>query len=437
MKLHCFSFGAALRARPCSLKSSKCCLGGYIFAQDGYIEIRNPASGEMTNTIIQVQSKATEHEFESVTSNSFAYRCTPRDLEYWLGGNAPVILICSRPKTEEAYWVSVKGYFKDAATRKGCRITFDKSRDRFDAKTLTSLLRLAVPADSGAYLGTLPKVEKVYSNLLRLGPLPSQYYVAHTEYRTPGEVFAVLHERQREVSGAWVLTNKTIRSFHDLTSDPWGFVCDQGTVDPIPTAEWTDSRDEDEQRLFVRLLNVCLRDKLYPKGISFSKENGYYYFRATRDLRAREYPYIGLQHRTSRTVFKGYPKKRDPTKISFYRHSAFNGRFVRYGDHWYLQITPTYHFTRDGRQPSYYSAELTSGIKRLETHGSVLGQVVMWANVLCERSLFDRGLDPLVFDSLVYFELDAGIEDDSWLKGEEGDKRETLEGRQPEQLRLL
>ena len=404
---------------------------------DGYIEIRNPATGEMTNGIIQVQSKATEQEFESETVSSFEYRCAPRDLEYWLAGNAPVILIRSRPKTAEAYWISIKDYFRDLPARKAGRITFEKSRDSFDAKALDSLLRLAVPADSGIYLGTLPRTEKVYTNLLRLSSLPSHYYVARTDYRTREEVFAVLHETLRDAPGDWILSNKSIRSFHDLSIDPWVSVCDQGTVDPIPTAEWSNNQDEDERRLFVRMLNACLRDKLYPKGMSFSKENGYYYFRATRDLRAREYPYLALQHRTSRAVFKGYPKRRDPTKMSFYRHSAFHGRFVRYEDSWYLQITPTYHFTRDGWKPSFYGAELTTGIKRLETHGSVLGQVVMWANVLGERSLFDAGPELLVFNSLVDFEFDVGIEDDSWLKREAADQRKTLEGRGSAQLRLL
>ncbi len=254
---------------------------------DGYIEIRNPATGEMTNGIIQVQSKATEQEFESEARNSFEYRCTPRDLEYWLAGNAPVILIRSRPRTDEAYWVSIKDYFKDPTVHKTGRINFDKSRDRFDAKALDSLLRLAVPADSGIYLGTLPRTEKVYSNLLRLSAFPFHYYIAQTQYRTREEVFAVLHETLGDAPGGWILSNKTIRSFHDLSADPWGSVCDQGTVDPIPTTEWSNTCDEDEKRLFVRLLNACLRDKLYPKGVSFSKENGYYYFRATRSTHAR------------------------------------------------------------------------------------------------------------------------------------------------------
>ena len=70
---------------------------------DGYIEIRDPASGQATNCIIQVQSKATEQPFDAETGSSFEYRCAPKDLDYWMGGNAPVILVRSRPKTNEAY----------------------------------------------------------------------------------------------------------------------------------------------------------------------------------------------------------------------------------------------------------------------------------------------------------------------------------------------
>jgi hypothetical protein len=114
--------------------------------------------------------------------------------------------------------------------------------------------------------------------------------------------------------------------------------------------------------------------------------------------------------------------------MSFYRHSAFGGRFVRYGSIWYLQITPTYHFTRDGERLSRYAPDLLSGIKRLETNQAVRGQVIMWAHLLTERSLFDMGPQFLDFGSLLDFELDVGLDDDAWLKHEDDpEKRAALE----------
>jgi len=45
---------------------------------DGYIEIRDPITGAMTNLIIQVQSKATDHDFLADTPTGFDYYCEQR-----------------------------------------------------------------------------------------------------------------------------------------------------------------------------------------------------------------------------------------------------------------------------------------------------------------------------------------------------------------------
>lgn len=400
---------------------------------DGYIELRNATTGEVTNCIVQAQSKATEQPFEADNGTTFEYRCSERDLAYWLAGNAPVILIRSRPKTNEAYWASVKDRFQDLAARKNRKIIFDKVADRFDENAKICLERLAAPADSGLYLGTKPKQETVYSNVLQLAPLPEHYYVARTDYRTRPEVFAALREVTTNVRGEWILGDRMIGSFHDLSARPWTEVCDGGTVEELDTEEWAQTGDPARQRDFVQLLNACLREKLFPKGIKYSKEHNFYYFRAPKDLSDREYAYQSRENRTDRWVFKGYPKKSDPSKMSYYRHSAFEGRFIRYGAEWYLQVTPDYHFTRDGERTSYYAADLLSGIKRLENNQAVHGQVVMWANVLTERSLFDVAPQFLDFLAPVQFQLEVGLDDKTWLKREETEKRTALEAPAPDE----
>src|SRR4029078_11124751 len=62
---------------------------------DGQIEIRDAVTGEMTNRIIQVQSKATEAAFAADTADTFEYLCKESDINYWLHGNAPVIFVRS------------------------------------------------------------------------------------------------------------------------------------------------------------------------------------------------------------------------------------------------------------------------------------------------------------------------------------------------------
>jgi hypothetical protein len=407
---------------------------------DGFIELREPETERATNCIIQVQSKATEGTWEAETAGSFQFRCDQRDIEYWLGGNAPVVLVCSRPKTQEAYWVSVKEYFTDLASKKACKVVFDKAKDRFDTSSRPGLEKLAIRSDSGLYLGTRPKPELIYSNLLKVSSLPEHYFVAQTDFRTKGEVFAALRELtdKYKIRGEWVLNNKTIFCLHDLSSHPWKHICDAGTIEQMDTADWSETSDDGQQRLFVQLLNACLREKLYRKGVSYSREQDYFFFRATPELTDLDYSYQSRENRTVRSVFKGYRKKLDPSQMSYYRHSAFRGRFIRFGGEWLLQITPTYHYTRDGWLLSRFAGPLTSGMKRLENNQAVHGQVVMWAALLAEQQSLFESVPIIQFTSLEEFTLDVGLSDDAWLKREAVDKRKALEAApEGEQTRLI
>lgn len=90
---------------------------------DGYLEIRDPVTGAVTNSIIQVQSKATDRPFVAASEISFEYQCDAEDLKYWMAGNAPVILIVARPSTREAYWVAIKEYFSDPVRLKSALVS--------------------------------------------------------------------------------------------------------------------------------------------------------------------------------------------------------------------------------------------------------------------------------------------------------------------------
>lgn len=403
---------------------------------DGYIEIRDPVKGEMTNLMIQVQSKATERDFQAETADGFEYVCEARDLDYWLGGNAPVILVRSRPSTDEAYWVSLKDYFKDLSTRATRKIRFDKSKDRFDVNCRESLVALARPRDSGLYLSPLPKREKLYSNLLELVSFAEKLYIAETDYRRPGDLWQQFRKMNVNVGGEWILRNKRILSFHNLEEYPWCKICDPGTIDPFDIAEWAYTDDPDRERDFVDLLNRSLRAKLWPE-VRYSEAREYYLVAPTEDLSPRTWFYKSLAQQTSRDVFQIYRKKLDPTQIKYCRHSAFFGQFVRFSEAWYLEITPTYHYTRDGIRESRFREEYLKEIKRIEHNPAVLGQVVMWADYLREKlDLFTVPYPFLKFGSLVSFEVEAGLDDRVWLGQEESEDAKGAQS-SPNQLSLF
>jgi Domain of unknown function (DUF4365) len=391
--------------------------GGTEAGIDGTIEIRHKETGEATNLIIQVQSKASEGTFQAETATGFDYLCTERDIDYWMNGNTPVILIRSRPSRNEAYWISIQRYFADPAKRASRKLRFDKVANRFEASSRSALEALALPAATGLDLGTEPRNEIIYSDLLPVRSLPENYYTALTAFPNQASVTAELASSTQRFPRGFTVHGKTIYSFHNLNDAVWSAVCDSGTIERSSTVDWAYTVEPQQSKLFVELLNTTLRDQLFGEGISFSKIDDCFFMRGGEGLQDQSRSYESRQKAATRTVFKAYRSKKDKEQVSYYRHAAFSGKFVSYGGRWYLQITPTYRFTKDGFRPSHLSALALSGIKRLENNQAVHGQVVMWGSLLRDQTLFSSH-HLIQFEELLQFSLDHGFDDATWLKRE-------------------
>jgi hypothetical protein len=303
-------------------------------------------------------------------------------------------------------------------------VRFDKRRDRFNERCAAALAELAMPQDAGLYSAPPPVQETLYSNLLKVSHFPERLYVGRTDYRDGKKIRAKLREHGADEENEWLPKRGSVYSFIDLSEEPWDEICDQGTVEAFDSDEWAYSEDRDQQREFVHLLNQCLRAKAHALGLRYSKDLDCYYFGATNDLSEFKLGYQSLVNETSRTVFRGYPKKGKPNEIAYYRHSAFQGRFRRFGDDWYLEITPTYYFTWDGRRPDRFYQERLKKIKEQEKNPAVRGQVVMWAEYLSrDGNLFEPQYPLLGFGELMRFEVEAGVDDAAWLErdGDEGE----------------
>ena len=387
---------------------------------DGEIEIRKPNTNEMTNLIIKVQVKATKLPFQAETNNSFEYYCKQKDLDYWLQGNVPIILIVCRPDTEEAYWISIRDYFSDPVAQKNRKVLFDKQHNRFDESCTAELSKIAFSKDSGIYFVPLKKTETLYTNLLKVTSFAPKIYVAGTNYRKQRAVWGKFNSMGVKVDSEWILTDKKIFSFHKLDESPFDAICDFGTCGSFDTREWADNKDEDTKRHFVQLLNKCLKEKTRLHGLDFNMAHQHYYFPATTGLKTREVSYYGSKKRTSREVFKQYPKKSDPSQRAYCRHSAFQGQFLRYGEEWYLEITPTYHYTKDGHERYEFRSEMLKGIKRVEGNSDVIGQLRMWAVYLSRpQDIFSADYSFLRFGQLATVNINASLPDDVWSKSKE------------------
>jgi hypothetical protein len=404
---------------------------------DGYIEIAEPETGEATNRIIQVQVKAVENDFQSDNGQEFSFSCERAHIDYWLNGTAPVILIVCKIRTGEAYWVDVARYFSDPEKRKGCTVRFDRSQDRFDASAATELLKSAAP-EGGLYLGPVPKVEKLISNLFPVFRMPERIYVAETEFRDRDEVIEALKPLSRPDVREWMLKDGRLYSIHDLRKEPLSGLCDQGTAERFDIEEWSESGDPVLQRDFVRMLNLCFGQFCFDRGLSYDPESGKTYFTAPIDGTERRIQCLSLEKTGTRTVVKRLFAEQGAEKIPCLRHQAFLGKFLRFGGQWFLEVTPTHFFTTDGRARYPYAESLESGLKQLERHRSVVGDLLMWKSVLAGRELAFR-YRFLEFNGPVEFDLDVGINDEAWQRGhsEGGGYREPAQEEDQEEQQEL
>ena len=381
---------------------------------DGHIDLVDPVTKVVLNTQLLVQSKASDLPFTSENNQGFHYLCDQRDLDLWLGGNAPVILVLSHPKTRDAWWVDIGAAFPDARSRAARRIDIDKERDRFDASAGEALMHLGKPRSSGLYLPPTPRSETLTTNLLKIDSLPASIFVGQAATGSYHEAGDLLRGNGRRVTDAWILSDGLLISFANLRDAQWRSLR-AGDVEEMDTAEWADSSDTDMVNRISALISRTVQGTYIQ--LRWHKEEHHVHFKATSDLSPLKIGKGGGKR--GRTVFN--PHRRDDAAIDYCAHAAAELRPRRLAGAWYIEITPDWCFTKDGWAPTPRADALRSGIKRLERHPSVSGWLTMWAGFLGgQRDLFST--ERLIeLGELLTVDVQHGINDALWGPAPESD----------------
>lgn len=378
---------------------------------DGSIELRDPGTGEVSNCHLLVQSKASDHAFPGETVDRFHYVVDERDLEYWLQANQPVILICSHPKTNEAWWVHIQDYFAEPARRADRRVDFTKATMAFGADISDRLFAVADPHGQAHTPVPEHRVETLLSNLLPVD-FPDQYWSYPSRMRDTGHVYRIQRESGREYRHDFVPKGGRLLTWAPVDGTALAEAV-HGEPNAESVAELIDNGPNSE-RLLVWMLNAALRHDLR-EDCALHRKRNMLYFRATKDLKLRR---VNTGGKNLRTVFKGIPKKSDPSAIGYYKHAGLRWRFLNVDGEWFCALTPDYFYSYDGRTESRFTASYLSGIKKLERNPAVRGETRMWAEFLrFEPDLLDQRERILDFGMLESFQVERGIDDESWRKG--------------------
>jgi Domain of unknown function (DUF4365) len=348
---------------------------------DGEIELRDPATGEVRNVRVGVQSKATEGLWRSETDDGFLYKASPKDIDYWLSSNQPVILVCSRPKKNEAYWRDVHDWAADPARRSTGLIDFDKHRDRFDADaaarffTLESREPLQVDPP-----GPLEQTEVVQSNLLPITWETDRVW----SVSAPGDDWSGIFRRALDSEVA--RTDVTLRGGRLWSLSPLDkpYLEAIGADVPVVTAlnDLVDSAERDDQFL----LADCARRSLlshHHRELRWSGLLRAAYFRLWSSQPNRKYKWGRGSGRT--VVLPRQSPNHDG--LSGYRHDAAQLVFRQLGGHWVMSINPTYLFTFDGVQVSSFHSEALKKMKEQDRAQAVSQQLRMWATFFTRPQL--------------------------------------------------
>lgn len=342
---------------------------------DGVLEIRDPQSGTATGQLVAVQVKTKARgAYTAETEAGFEYLMDEDDVTYWRGSNLPVVVVFVRLEGRTAYWKSVS----EGRGSGGRRLRINKATDAFDETACDNLAALCVEKGGwGVSFPPLRSGENGHLNLLEV-LLPKTVYVGASPFTAGGPALRELLEHDDRPPDDWVIRGGQFMSFRDPRDGPLTHIVDTGSVEPFDSDEIAFPDDESDEHTIIDLLRRTLTAQL--DGIlAYSRPQRAFFFAANPETIQLVYYYRSLKNHTSAQVVKQYEKD---GKVVYVRHHAFEPRFWRIGNQWYLSVTPTFVFTRDGFRPDRFGASRLAGKKKLEHQTALTGQFVMWCHLL-------------------------------------------------------
>lgn len=384
---------------------------------DGEIELRDDATGEVRNFRIGVQSKATEGVWRSETNDGFVWRADPAHVEYWLGSNQPVLLVCSRPKTSEAYWRNVQQWASDPERRASGLVDFDKHRDVLDASASARFFSLEVR--NGSVLeppGPQPHAEQLKTNLLPVNWDVDVVWSVTSPSSDPGALF------QRALAAGAARSDIALRDGRLWSLSPLDaayLAAIEATEPPTDDslAELASGGQNGRQLLVGELVRRSLLAQHW-RQLRWHGPTRLAYFRLHDEAKQRKLRWAGGAGRT--VVLPRASTKHEG--LSGYRHDAARLAVRRLGERWFVVVSPTYLFTYDGRKVSSFHADALKKMKAFDRAAAVSQQLRMWEWLLTRPpNMLDADESPAPFHlgPLVEVSIDVRPPEAAWKSAPE------------------
>ncbi|EAC0381745.1 hypothetical protein EWK21_23795 [Salmonella enterica subsp. enterica serovar Potsdam] len=205
----------------------------------------------------------------------------------------------------------------------------------------------------------------------------------------------------------WVVFENRIFTFYDIELEPaFRTIVDIGSIEELMTEDISQHELVEYQNLFKYLMKDTLRDQLSAFDIHWSKQqNQFYFLPVEKDAEQRREEWIGKKL-SRRRVFERKNQAKDPSKVAFFKHLAFDISFIDVDTQWYATVTPSWYYTWNLYKKNRFHDDLLSKQKRLEHNHSVRDQVRFIGYFLANKR---NDNDLITFGELVEFQCLSNI----------------------------
>jgi hypothetical protein len=378
---------------------------------DAFVELADPQTGAAAAYFLGVQVK-TQEQFSAENEQQFSFYADGDDLNYWISSDIPVLLLVCKARTSEAYAVFVQEYFKIPENRTKKTIVFNKQQHRFVAgeNWQRRLLEASVPRSRGLAFPPAPSPEDLSSNLLEVIP-PETVYSGITTLKDRRDVIEAL-KRLNSPATELIVRGDIVWTVHSLYDSVFSSIVKNSSIKPTPFSELAFHKEPAKRDYARELLNLCLNARLRLEDIFWSREEEMFIYSPRRDhgkrirktvKSKRGETRVGLLHVTERGG-----------RIVRCRHLAMMTKFVDIGDKYFLQLDPTWFFSRNGRKHPRWE-DLIRTIRIMQKEREYHSALRLWREVLTqEGDLARTGYQFLRFGDYLGFDSPVSIPDALW-----------------------
>jgi hypothetical protein len=379
---------------------------------DAFAELADPNTGEAQASFFGVQIKTCE-QFDAETDEKFSFYPEAKHINYWNASTIPVLLVVCRAKTEEAYAVWVQEYFRAPDKKDSKTVIFQKERDRFRGGDdwQRRLVDKAVPRSRGLSFPPVPMPEELGSNLLEVVP-PEQLYCGKTRFKNRESVLNVLEKRDFKGT-EFIIRDGYLWSVRSLHLNVWNDFVDTRTVRTLSFAELALHDQPAKRRHAVELLNHCLTSRLAMEDIFWLNDEKIYVYLPSREATRTVRTTVQREKRESKKGLLHVTKKGE--EVRWCRHIAMKACFVEIGGRYYLEIDPTYYYTRDGKKKHRKWQDFIRNARIMEKQREYWANLGLWRHVLTHPDdMLHEDYVFLKFGDYIGFSAPVSIPDEVW-----------------------